>query len=563
MAEFRPSHGSSALARAVSRPRSLHFDGPDKWMDYNDRYGKGGLFKTVIHQLDFAGKNSALMKRWGPSPEVGFAFQQKRLTALADAAGDTIDVKRINSARVKAAFESVNGRGDAPGSLRLAQTMKTLRTIEVLGKLGGIVLSKVSDLPIAGFTMARAGGRFFDGVKGDLTGLFRLGGEDFKQAAEALDVGYRQMMAEFAGQYYSTDGMAGLGSYLGGMMMKVNAFDGLNNSFKRGFAGIYSRFLAQEAEHDWDGLQIGTRENFERFGIDADDWEAVRHGLEPLEDGKTYFTLDHTEALAREAAAGLDPVAAAAADERHWKFAALVHNTLDNTVSHPRAREHVSLTQGFKPGTRLGEIFRALTQFKGFVTTILGRQFVPMLSGYAGRSPPALLMQFFVFGTAAGYASMSLKALARGELPHDPFGPDIKDDVKTWLGAFAQFGGLGIYGDFLFGEQNRAGQDFGLGALMGPMASDAELIAKVVAQAVHGGAISETTGRSQIPAELLRLGSGVTPFANVFYARLAFDYFVLWRLLEALSPGYLQRHEQRVQEKEGGTFYVHPTSAVQ
>jgi hypothetical protein len=54
-----------------------------------------------------------------------------------------------------------------------------------------------------------------------------------------------------------------------------------------------------------------------------------------------------------------------------------------------------------------------------------------------------------------------------------------------------------------------------------------------------------------------------TPFANVWYARLALDYLVLWRMQEAISPGYLARYEANVREREGSDFLVAPTDAVQ
>ena len=154
-----------------------------------------------------------------------------------------------------------------------------------------------------------------------------------------------------------------------------------------------------------------------------------------------------------------------------------------------------------------------------------------------------------------------MKQLVAGQVPHNPLSGNVKDDPED-LGerARAVSGGLGIYGDFLFGMQNRAGQAFDVGAFGGPMISDAEQLAQVAFQAMHGGAVSETTGRSQIPGELIRVGGHLVPFANLFYARLAFDYLVLWRLQEAASPGFLQRYENRVRTKEGGSFYVSPTT---
>ena len=59
----------------------------------------------------------------------------------------------------------------------------------------------------------------------------------------------------------------------------------------------------------------------------------------------------------------------------------------------------------------------------------------------------------------------------------------------------------------------------------------------------------------------MRLGAHNIPLVNLWYTRLALDYLVLWRLQEAVSPGYLARYESRVRNQEGGDFIVAPTSA--
>jgi hypothetical protein len=68
--------------------------------------------------------------------------------------------------------------------------------------------------------------------------------------------------------------------------------------------------------------------------------------------------------------------------------------------------------------------------------------------------------------------------------------------------------------------------------------------------------------RGQVPAEALRFVRSNTPFANLFYARLAIDYALMWRAQEALSPGYLERYERRLEEERGVEFIVRPTDAA-
>jgi hypothetical protein len=547
LGDFRPP---ASMARTVSKARVLHFTGPDAWMDYSEKYGRGGLFSTVMRQLERGARNAALMKTWGPAPEPAFQAEIERLAGIARDRGDVRAVKALDGAMVKARFEAVNGRAETPDNMRLAQVARTIRGWEALTKLGSIVLSKATDFPMTGHTFARAGAGFLKGYEAAWQGVMRLGSADAKRAADALDVGARSFAGHIGSQYLASDGPPGWTGWATRLMYRINGFEWFNNGVRGGAAEMYSRLLGEQAEHPWAGLNQGVRETFERFGIEAKDWEAVRHGLEPAEDGRTYFTLDHLEAENR-----------ASADLR-LKFATMIHNILDDTVSEPRARERSGMTRGTRAGTLLGELDRSFFQFKGFINTIVGRHLVPAARGYAGYSPVSLMAHFIIGSALAGYVSMTMKTISRGEVPKGLVGNGLADDARVWGASMAQGGGLGLYGDFLFGELNRNGSDFDWGQLGGPVLSDSETVAKIVRQAISGGAVNSVTGRSQIPGELVKLASQNTPLIDLWYTRLALDYLVYWRLQEAASPGYLQRYEERVREKEHSDFLVAPSSAA-
>ena len=240
----------------------------------------------------------------------------------------------------------------------------------------------------------------------------------------------------------------------------------------------------------------------------------------------------------------------------------MIHNWLDDTTSEPRARERAQMSFGTKPGTPLGEAVRTLTQFKSFAAAVLGRHLAPAFRGYAGYKPAALMAHFIVATTLTGWLAMNAKAIARGEQPKSLVGADAAETGKIWTAALVQGGGLGIYGDFLFGEQNRNGQGFAVSSLAGPALGDIEQVAQAVLSAVHGGDVNPSTGASRLPGELTRLASRNIPLINTWYTRLALDYLILWRMQEAVSPGYLERYENRVRTQEGGEFWLPPTSAL-
>lgn len=74
--------------------------------------------------------------------------------------------------------------------------------------------------------------------------------------------------------------------------------------------------------------------------------------------------------------------------------------------------------------------------------------------------------------------------------------------------------------------------------------------------------VSAARGEGHFAAEAIRMGIGHTPFINLFYARAALDYNVIYRMQEWANPGYLRRMEQRVKRENDQTFWLRPTDAV-
>jgi hypothetical protein len=139
----------------------------------------------------------------------------------------------------------------------------------------------------------------------------------------------------------------------------------------------------------------------------------------------------------------------------------------------------------------------------------------------------------------AGYASMTAKDYLNGlDQPRDP------TSYKTILAALKQSGGLGIYGDFLFGEANRFGNGF-IETLAGPSFGALGSVANLATRARDGDAKA---------GEALNIALQNTPFLNLFYVRPGLDYLFLNSLRESVSPGFLARQEQRRFKDYGQTY---------
>ncbi len=568
--DYRPPAGK---ARAVSRPRVLHFAGPDAWMDYAERFSRGGLYGALMGDLERAGRNSALMARWGPSPEAARRAEVERLSAAARARGDTGAVDRLNDRMRQAEFDEVSGAANAPENLRLAIIGRSIRTMEVLSKLGGVVLSALSDGSFAAQRMKRAGGTYLDGYSGLLGGVMRLQGEERKAVADALDVGARSAAAHLTARFAASDGPMGWASWAQRLFYKVNGFEFWIDGAREGLAATLASVWGRQADRAWSALEAGTREDFQRFGIDEGAWNLLRKGAAELSDGRRYLTTDAVEAVTDEDllawsgkavdADDADALARAVDDAREdlrLRFQTMVSSVLDDTMTEARARERVGLTRGLKPGTVAGEAMRTFTQFWSFSQAVIGRHLAPAMRGYAGQSPVALMAHLIVASTALGYLSLQMKQLAKGREPRG-LENDDGDSLagSLFIASLLQGGGLGIYGDFLFGEANRSGLPATVSSLMGPAVGDAERLFQIVNQAVWGDGAEKVDAAG----DATKWGITMLPGANLWYTRWALDYLVLWRMQEAMSPGYLQRYERRVERSTGSEFLISPSEAVE
>ncbi len=191
---------------------------------------------------------------------------------------------------------------------------------------------------------------------------------------------------------------------------------------------------------------------------------------------------------------------------------------------------------------------RTIFLFKTF-TVALTTKVLPRVFAAEGTKGyrAGLAAQFAVSMIITGGIAYQLKQLAFGRNPRDITTPSF------WVAA-AQSGGLGIFGDFLFADYNRFGQDLGTTAA-GPVGSflwDAGRL-------TLGNARDAMQGKdTKFGAETFQFVKNYTPLVNLWYTRAALDHMLLYQVQESINPGYLRRMKRRVERENEQTFYWEP-----
>jgi hypothetical protein len=156
----------------------------------------------------------------------------------------------------------------------------------------------------------------------------------------------------------------------------------------------------------------------------------------------------------------------------------------------------------------------------------------------------------FILGMSvlSGYARMWVNDKASGRPPRDPTNPG------TLLAAMAQGGGLGIWGDYIFGETNRLGGGMASTAL-GPAGSDItgvlDLYQQWKADSTSRDPKVQNKALERLWPELAHGFVRHVPFANLIYLKGALDYMLWYHLYEAASPGWWARTNKRLIKEQG------------
>ena len=183
-------------------------------------------------------------------------------------------------------------------------------------------------------------------------------------------------------------------------------------------------------------------------------------------------------------------------NELATKFRTYLKDRVDTGIPTPHALERYATFMGTKSGTPLGESIRFLMQFKQFPVTYI------MRAGKDYMNMPKTLSSMLLLSTIGGYISIAANKIINGEEV-----PEI--DASVIEASILKGGGLGLYGDFIFGQYNRYGHNIWQ-AMASPAISSGVDVFSILGDIKEG-----KTDDASKKAEML--GHRLTPFRNLFY----------------------------------------------
>lgn len=573
--------GPSNLAKKLSTSRVIHFKDGQAAFEYASKFTRQKFSEAVTNGIIHDGQSIGLMETFGTNPKAMFdriLKDAQEINKTNFKAKDTIKIKRLENQ-----FKELDGTTRARGSGRLllggtvdfAGIGAAWRMLQNMAKLGAATISSFSDIATkASFINSRTDRNIFTSYAKAFSDIFRnYSGKEQKQLAYLLNVGVENFLGDVHSRFGANDSLPGMMGKMHQMFFRLNGMTWWNNAQKTGLARMISADLASYTNRAFDSIPTKTRLNLQRYGINAEDWAVYSSMEKKALDGNDYLVpsaVDDVDASILQAGAlreanltrkrklkkVTDVEIQRYKDNLRTKLSSYLTDAADTAIPTPGAKERAIMNMGTERGTVLGEAIRAIMQLKGFPITYVTKGMSQQYHAkkQAGESGIYGLAQMMVGTTVMGYLSMTTKDILKGKSPAEVYDDREGFNYRTFVRAFTQGGGAGIYGDFVFGEFNRFGRS-PLETFAGPTFGTAADALKLWSSLLEGKT-------DQVTKNGFRMIVSNTPFINLFYTKTALDYLFLYGMMEKTNPGYLKRMERKIERETDQEYYIPPSRSA-
>ncbi|HBT4071871.1 TPA: hypothetical protein MBM90_000141 [Klebsiella pneumoniae] len=544
---------SGARSNRGNASRQIHFKDADSYLEYQREYGDRSLWEVMVGHLEGISKDIALVETYGPNPDHVFRSILDEVTAEQATANPerTGRIKRLANS-TENLYNFIAGKTQPIANPHIARWSDNIRNWMVASRLGSALLASFSDL-----------GTMYMSAKVANIPMNRL----FMNQLEAMNPANRTELARARRAGLAMESLLGsvnrwamdnmgpsVSRWAATAVMRASGLTAWTDAHKRAYGVTMMGSLGEVVSRapDLRSLDDSDFRILKSKGITEQDFSVWK--LAQQEDwGNGNTTMLTPESIMRipDAAVMHLGLPERVRFEAMRRLLAAVSEEVDMAVITPGAREKLLTGGGLQRGTWKGELTRSVFLFKSFPISVVLRHWTRAMGMPSAGGRAAYIAAFLASTTMLGALSQQLNDLASGRNPREMTG---KDAGKFWLGALLKGGGLGLYGDFLLSDHTRYGGG-ALASMLGPVAGLVDDVVKLA----QGIPLNAVEGKpEQTGGDLVKLGKGLIPGANLWYAKAALDHMIFNQLQEYFSPGYLRKMEQRSKKEFNQTYWWRP-----
>lgn len=544
-ASKEPSWVGKSSGNQWERSRVLEFRDSDAWLKYNDEFGNGDPFNTLMGHVDRMSRDLAMAKAFGPDPDTAIAYAgQVAMNRAREADAGQVQAAKIKGGAALAAnmVRFMKGGAGPNGylgamSARFFSTTRKMLNAALLDR--AIVISVPSDLNSARMAAKAIGmnpGNVISKYTALLQDAIRGGGattDDLLRVGHIADslANPGVTMARYQQEYPA----AAWAEHLSNGAMKIQGMNAHTDNLRMAFKHSFGGHLASVKDLAFDALpDVLKKDMADRGGITAQDWDDFRlsGGEFTASNGATFL-----DPLYWREASSLDPdrknelwLKMQSYVEKWTELAVPTGSLIAKGVMDP-------ISYGLAPGSAFYELAKSAGMFKSFVGAFVVNQsrMVNMQSTVPGKV--AYVAELVGTSTLVGALAMQVGDMLMGR------DPQPMDDPNFWFRAVLRGGGLGPVGDIL--ATGSASWGGGLGSYVsGPIpqfATDTMKLttgnlAVALSQLISGDEISTGFGK-----DLANYVKRYTPMGQspILAGGSAFDRMIVDQLWMALDPGAL------------------------
>lgn len=421
-----PNLGKKLSSKGAEK-RFFYFKDAESWIQYQDMYGKGDILTTLTDHINGMAHDTATMQVLGTNPRTTFDALKNQIIKEV---GMTDRQKWFSDSL----FKTATGRLDDAHMVGAADLMQSTRNTLVASTLGKAFLSALSDIGFQAITSRLRGIPTFRVLSRQLSLM-----NPANEADRILAVKIGLMADSWVGRMHAANRYAdtygnGWTAKMAEGVMRASLLEPWTDSGRKGFGIEWSSLLADNFGKTFDELDDTMRQAFDEYGIEQVDWDAFRRTK----------TIRHKNAHFADLTQG-------------DKFARMVLTETDFAVPTPDARVQAITTGGLARNSIEGQAWRTAMMLKSFPITLITTHWYRAAMRASQGDYLAYTGAMLATTSVMGAIAMQAKDIAAGREPR-PLNEDTAGQFIT--AAVLQGGGLGIFGDFLFADQNRFGGGF-------------------------------------------------------------------------------------------------------
>lgn len=541
-----PRPGGSIKANRNGAHRQIHLKDGQAALQAFQKYSDRNLFQVLTGHVARMARDIAIIEQWGPNADHAFETMLQKAYQEAAQPG-VVDEADAKVARVTRLYDYLSGNGKPALDNWLARGMQDLRSLLSMSMLGSAAITSISDNGTL-YQTARVNNIPALKVFYNQLRVFNPANRSEARLAARAGLLVKTMQNDVA--RFTADTMGPRwSSRMSNFFFRLGALNAVTEAQRRAFSATMMDTLGALVGDTADVTKLNADDwKFLRGkGIDQATWDIWRAAKPETWDGN--HTVLTPESIYKAAGPWSDV-------ERHRAASRLLSVVLEEqniAVIEPGARER-AWTVTDPAGTGWGEIKRSIFLFKSFPHAMLMRHIERGLKAYDGMGGKAgYLASLIALQTVFGAIAMEINDVLSGRDPRN-LNPTKPNGTRNLIAAVLKGGALGIYGDFLLGENTQYGRTM-IETMAGPVAGT---IADFDAS-TRGNLIQFMQGEdTNAGAELTRLARSLTPGSNLWYTKAALDHLIFQNLQEFYSPGYLARTTAKAQREYGTTYWWSP-----